>query len=329
MSIVRNLTLAGMALALAAAPAAAQTKWDMSLPWGPNEYHTKNAQTFAEKVKEVTNGQVQITVHPAGALGIKGPETLRSVRDGIVPIAEFALLTGVGEEPVLGFESLPYLMGSIDDFRKFREINRAEFVKAIEKHNQKVLYMAPWPPNQIYTKKQVRSLEDLKGMKMRAVDRNTTELARRLGMVPVQLAIGDVIPALASGALEGHMTSMGTAAGQKVWEFTKYAYLTNHIWASNAMVVNRDAWNKLTPAQQAAIDKAAKDLEPGFWDIAAGDDAIRLKQLREAGMTVEAPPADVAKAMQDAAKPMWEEFAKTVGGPVPENLKTYLARTGR
>lgn len=79
----------------------------MSLPWGPTEYHTKNAQAFAEKVKEVTGGQVMITVHPAGALGIKGPETLRAVKDGIVPMAEFAMLTGVGEEPVLGFESLP------------------------------------------------------------------------------------------------------------------------------------------------------------------------------------------------------------------------------
>lgn len=107
-------------------------------------------------------------------------------------------------------------MSNQADFKVFREINRAEFVKAIEKHNQKVLYMAQWTPNQIYTKKPIKSVDDLKGIKMRSVDRNTTELARRMGMVPVQMAIGDVIPALASGALEGHITSLGTAAGQKV-----------------------------------------------------------------------------------------------------------------
>lgn len=125
------------------------------------------------------------------------------------------------------------------------------------------------------------------------------------------------------------MTSLGTAAGQKVWEFAKYGYLTNHIWASNAMVVNKDAWGKLKPEHQAAIEKAARDMEPGFWEIAAGDDAIRMKQMRDAGMILKEPPADVSSAMQAAAKPMWEEFANTVGGPVPANLKAYLARTGK
>ena len=95
------------------------------------------------------------------------------------------------------------------------------------------------------------------------------------------------------------------------------------------MVVNKDAWGKLKSEHQAAIEKAARDMEPGFWEIAAGDDAIRMKQMRDAGMILEEPPADVSRAMQAAAKPMWEEFANTVGSPVPANLKAYLARTGK
>jgi len=70
-------------------------------------------------------------------------------------------------------------------------------------------------------------------------------------------------------------------------------------------------------------------MEPGFWEVAAADDAIRQKQMRDAGMTLEDPPADVAKAMQAAARPMWDEFANRVGGAVPANLKTYLARTNK
>lgn len=55
MSLIRNLAAAGIVLAFAT-PAAAQTKWDMSLPWGPTEFHTKNAMAFADKVREVTGG---------------------------------------------------------------------------------------------------------------------------------------------------------------------------------------------------------------------------------------------------------------------------------
>ena len=219
-------------------------------------------------------------------------------------------------------------MSNQADFKVFREINRAEFVKAIEKHNQKVLYMAPWTPNQIYTKKPIKSVDDLKGIKMRSVDRNTTELARRMGMVPVQ---GDRRrhPCARVGRAGGAHDLARHRGRPEGREFAKYGYLTNHIWASNAMVVNKDAWGKLKPEHQAAIEKAARDMEPGFWEIAAGDDAIRMKQMRDAGMILKEPPADVSSAMQAAAKPMWEEFANTVGGPVPANLKAYLARTGK
>ena len=52
---------------------------------------------------------------------------------------------------------------------------------------------------------------------------------------------------LASGALDGTVTSAGTAASQKYWEFLDYAYLTNHAWTTNYLAVNLDAWNKLSP----------------------------------------------------------------------------------
>jgi len=82
--------------ALAASPALAQTKWDVSIPWGPTEFHTVNAQKFAEEVKKATNGAVEMITHPGAALGIKGPESLRSVGDGIVPMGEMAGFQQVG-----------------------------------------------------------------------------------------------------------------------------------------------------------------------------------------------------------------------------------------
>ena len=47
----------------------APTRWDVSLPWGPSEFHTTNAQRFATEVRNATNGAVQMTVHPGGSLG--------------------------------------------------------------------------------------------------------------------------------------------------------------------------------------------------------------------------------------------------------------------
>ena len=100
---------AACTLAFATTAASAETVWDMSVVWPEGNFHTQNAMAFAEGVKEVTDGEVVITVHSGGALGIKGPEGMAAVRDGLVPIADILLNQQVGEAPVLGIETLPFM----------------------------------------------------------------------------------------------------------------------------------------------------------------------------------------------------------------------------
>ena len=86
MQWIRRLLI--LSIGFTAAPwLAAQTKLDISMPWGPTEFHTVNAQNFAKRVAEVTKGQVLMTVHPGGALGIKANETVRAIEDGAATMA--------------------------------------------------------------------------------------------------------------------------------------------------------------------------------------------------------------------------------------------------
>lgn len=320
-------SLLGMMLGPLAA--IAQTKWDMTVPWNPAEFHTIKDQQFADRVKTATNGQVLITVHPSSSLGIKGPDTIRAVQDGTVPMGETIMGWMAGVEPSLGMETLPLLVRNQSDLRIMHDIFRADFVKAIERNNQKVLYISPWPPNQFFTNKEIKTLEDLKGLKMRTVDKNNAEFVKQLGMVPVTIGITDVVPALASGALDATMTSLSTAAAYKYWELQKYIWLSSHFWALNAVTVNLDAWKKLKPEQQAAIEKVARDMEPGFWEMAAAEDAKQTEVFRSKGTIIREPPPPVLDAMRTVARPIWRNFAKQVGGTVPAKLDEYLKKTGR
>ena len=82
MQWIRRLLI--LSIGCTAAPwLAAQTKLDISMPWGPTEFHTVNAQNFAKRVAEVTKGQVLMTVHPGGASGSKANETVRAKVDGV------------------------------------------------------------------------------------------------------------------------------------------------------------------------------------------------------------------------------------------------------
>jgi TRAP-type C4-dicarboxylate transport system substrate-binding protein len=317
------------ALALAAPLALAQTKLDVSMPWGPSEFHVVNAQNFAKRVGEVTKGQVAMTVHSGGALGIKANESLRAVEEGTVPMAEYAAFQNVGDLPLLGIESLPFLVDDYAQLRVMHSYARPAWEAALAKRGQKVLYVVPWPSQNFFTKKPVKTMDDLKGVRMRTYDRNTAEMVQKLGMVPQQMNNPDIVPALASGRLDAVMTSGTTAAAQKYWEFLKHTYNTNHLWASNLMVINLGAWNKLSPENRAAIEKLAKEMEPEFWRVSEGEHAQRMTQLRQNGMTVDPASKELLERMRTVTRPMWDEFGKASGPEGAKILADYRAKTGK
>src|SRR3954468_20521251 len=100
------------ALAVQAIPAAAQVKWDLSTVWPETNFHTQNARRFADEAKKATNGAVEITVKPGAQPGSQGPEPLRAARDAPVPMAAIPNIQQIGDEPLLGTEGIPFLVGN-------------------------------------------------------------------------------------------------------------------------------------------------------------------------------------------------------------------------
>jgi TRAP-type C4-dicarboxylate transport system substrate-binding protein len=306
----------------------APNQLDLSIPWAESEFHTQNAIRFAREVETLTEGRVQITVHPGAVLGIKGPDSLRAVSTGIVPMAEMAGFQQVGSEPILGFESLPFLVSTQDELRMLYTILRPVVEKAYAKHGLKVLYIVPWPNQNLFSDIEPSALSDLRGMKVRTLDANTTELMERLGLVSIQMPSADVVPSLAAGTLDGVLTSTTTASAQKYWEFISTILRTNHHWISNMMVIKKDVWDEIKEKDQIAIDMLARRLEPEFWAISARDDQDKLQILKANGIKVIEPNAQLNKDLRAVSQQMWREFITRV----PESeaiLDAYLQMTGR
>ncbi|MGG5809266.1 TRAP transporter substrate-binding protein [Falsiroseomonas sp. CW058] len=329
----RDLIRTGAGLAAAAAipgkaGAQAPVRWDISIPWGPSEFHTLNAQRFAAEVRGATSGAVQMTVHPGGALGVRANETVRAVGDGVVPMAEFTAFQNVGDLPILGIESIPFLIANYDELAVMHSLVRPTWERELERRNQTVLYMCPWPTQLFYFKRPIATAADLRGIRMRTYDRVTAEMCTRLGMVPQQLTNPDVVPALASGRIDAVMTSGTTAVAQRYWEFLRHAYVTNHLWATNFMVVNNDAWRRLPQATRTQVQDLAKRLEPEFWNVSKAEHDTRMGELRQNGMTVEEPSPALVQALRQATATMGEEFvrANPAAGPI---LQQFRQRVGR
>ncbi|HZY23018.1 MAG: TRAP transporter substrate-binding protein [Microvirga sp.] len=321
--------LAGAAaLAVQAIPAAAQVKWDLSTVWPETNFHTQNARRFADEVKKATNGAVEITVKSGGQLGFKGPEHLRAVRDGLVPMADILNIQQIGDEPLLGTEGIPFLVGNGDELKVLHKYLRAEYEKVAEKNNQKMLYTVPWPTQYLHLKAKSDTVDGLKGIKVRVPDKNAADMVNAFGMSGILIPWGETIPALASGAVAGVSTSAVSGVDGKFWEFLKYVYPTNHVWSSQIVTVNLNEWKKLKPEQRHAIEETAKRLEPEFWAASVKADADSLARLKEGGMeVVEIPPAMMAEFRARSA-PLLDAFLKRV--PAAEKaVRAYLAEMKR
>ena len=316
--------LVGALLGASALAASAQTAWDLSTIWPDSNFHTQNANKFAEEVKKATNGSVVITVKAGGQLGFKGPEHLRAVRDGLVPMADVLNIQQIGDEPILGTEGIPFLVGSAEELKVLHKYLRPVYDQVAAKNNQKIIYMVPWPTQYLHLKVKVDTLEALKGIKIRVPDKNAADMLTAVGMSPVLIPWGETIPALASGAVSGVSTSAVSGVDGKFWEFLKQVYPTNHVWSSQIVTVNLDAWKKLKPDEQKAIEDIGKRLEPDFWATSIKADKDSLARLTENKMEVVSIPAPMMKEFREKTASILGDFLKRV--PAAEApVKAYLA----
>ncbi|MEA1969692.1 MAG: ABC transporter substrate-binding protein, partial [Thermodesulfobacteriota bacterium] len=145
-------------------------KLDLNAVYGSTSFHTMGAMDFAKLAKEYSNGSIEITVHPGGSLGFKGPELLKSIKDAQLPMSDILMGVVAGSEHLFGISSLPRLAASFDEAKELYNDCKPLYEKAAAKWNQKLLYAAPWPPSGLVTKNSVASSADIKGLKTRTYD---------------------------------------------------------------------------------------------------------------------------------------------------------------
>jgi TRAP-type C4-dicarboxylate transport system substrate-binding protein len=160
-----------------AGPAAAQTKWDMPTPYSEGNFHTKNILQFAQDVEKATNGQLKIQIHASGSL-IKHPEIKKSVRQGIAPIGEVLASLHSNDSPVYGIDSVPFLTGGYADAKKLYNAQKPALEKRLASEGLVLLYSVPWPPQGLYARKEIKSVDDLSGLKFRTYNAATSRLSQ-------------------------------------------------------------------------------------------------------------------------------------------------------
>jgi TRAP-type C4-dicarboxylate transport system substrate-binding protein len=313
---MKRRSLLGAAVTTAAlsfaAPASAQTKWDLPAGYPAGNPHTQNLNQFAADVQKTTNGKLAITVHPGGAL-FKAPEIKRAVQTGQAQVGEVLMSLLENENPVFGADAVPFVATGFDASYKLWQAQRPVVERILAGQGIKVLYAVAWPPQGIYTKKQLNSVADMKGLKWRAYNPATTRIAAMVGAQPLTIQAAELSQALATGVVDSFMSSGATGVDSKVWESLTH-FATADAWLpKNMVIVNQKEFDKLDKATQDAVVAAAKAAEDRGWKRMREYTTESLNTLRANKMTVYEPNAAFKAELTKMGDTMLDEWLKKAG----------------
>ena len=176
----------------------------------------------------------------------------------------------------------------------------------------------------MYSKKEINSIADLKGLKFRAYNSATIRIAELTGMAPTKIEAAEISQAFSTGAVESMITSPTTGKNSKIWENgVKYFYDIAAWFPKNMVIVNKDAWNKLDEATKDLVMKQAALAERKGWQLSKQGNVGDKKALADAGMIVGKVNAPLKAHFEKVGETMANEWSQKAGSRGAAVLASY------
>jgi len=312
-AVLAAFLFAFVAIAPSKANSAAEHKWKMPASWGGGPLMEIGAKAFAARVKELTDGRVEITVFPSGTL-TKGLDVRTAVAKGVAEAGHTWMGYDWGKDKTTvvfgGFA------GSMDTERMLHWLYEGGGLEMQRQYVEERFGLISFPcfartaEAFLHSRKPVRTLADLKGLKFRTAGA-WLEISKGLGAAPVTMPGGEVFAALERGAIDA--TEWGTLYENKSAGFHKIAKYViipgiHQPTAPFEVVINKKAWAKLSDRDKKMVELAAKLVTLESWMKIGHEDAKALEFYKKAGNEIiELDPAVQRQAKDNAwFKKVWD-----------------------
>jgi TRAP-type C4-dicarboxylate transport system substrate-binding protein len=277
------------------------------------QYTRVDQPILRDDTAKKSNGRVEVNLKSWPEMNVQGPEVIRLVRSGQVDIAAAPLTTVSGDVPILDGIDLAGLNPDIAQARKVADAVLPVANRDLEKLGVKLIATYPFPAQVFFCKKPVKSLADIKGLKVRTNGPALGDLMNAFGAQPTAIAFGEVYTALERGTVDCAITGTGSGNGVKWYEVTSTLYNLPTSWSISGYFVNLAWWNKLDPAVRNFVEGQLKAVQAAQWGLGAEvtQDGIDCNIGNAAGckihtlvtnkpMTVVQATADDKKKLADA-----------------------------
>jgi len=315
MSICFVLMLVGPTLAQVIKLTLADQNPEMG--WGP----VHALQPWVKKVEEATKGKVKIDVYYSQTL-VKGPDIWNAVKTGVADMGwcfhgYWADMTPLSD--VITLPGLPFMKAEKGSEVLWKLYER---FPAIQREFKDVHVCQLWtshPYLLITSKKQVKTMEDLKGLKIRTTGGPPTDQMKALGAVPILIPMPDNYQSLDKGIIDGMGAPWEAILSFRLYEVVKYYTIVPTAAVYFSMSMNKQKWESLPKDVQDAITsvsglEAAKFWGRNFFDTAEEGVDEQIKKGGYGMIKYTVPPNELARWTKVAGEPLWNEWVKKMEG---------------
>jgi tripartite ATP-independent transporter DctP family solute receptor len=312
--IARIATLSAFALACSSALYAA----DITLKLGhlaneDNSWH-KGSLKFAEEVKALTKGTVEVKVFANDALG-KEMDLINGMQLGTADM----LITGESLQnwaPKAALLAVPYAFKDMAEMDKAVNGPLGEEIKKDIIDKAKVVPLAYFArgPRNLTSNKPIKSVDDVKGLKMRVPNVPIfMQFWRGVGAQPTPMAFGEVFTSLQTGVIDAQENPLALIKSASFFEVQKYVNRTEHVRSWIYLAIGQKSYNKLNADQKAALQEAAKRAQAYERQLYLADEQKLEAELKAKGMTfVETDQSGFAKKAKEAVLASSKEELKPI-----------------
>jgi tripartite ATP-independent transporter DctP family solute receptor len=315
------LTLAAGLAAGASAQAARQFSFAYDQP--TTTAYGVAGNIFDAKLKELSGGKFSINQFPGGQLG-QEPQLLQKLRAGDIDFVITSTANASTVAPQAGVFSLHFIFRDQDHLMKvLADPAIADEFRAMVKESvqgAQVLGLLTMGMRNMYSKKEVHSVDDVKGQKVRVQATKTEDtLFPVYGAQTVHMPFGEVYTSLQTGVVNVAENGVNVYLANKHYEVAPVLSMTEHEANNNCIWVSDKTWNSLTPEQQGWVQTAAAEVskrEPALALKLEKDSADKLKS-----MGVKVVEGVDKSGFMKAAAPVQDQLAAELGPHAVKLLK--------
>lgn len=289
------------------------------------EPETIGMHKFGEYLKELSNGKYEVQVYPNSMLG-KEDSYIDQTRRGTIQMC--ATGTQMSKfHPAMAMFETPMMFDDLD--QAHRAMNGETFKLITDgfdkKSGMRTLNAFPLGYRHFYTKKPVKTIDDVKGLKMRVPNIPLyTNFAKEAGISGQPMPFAEVPGALDQGVIDGGDSPLSDIVALKMYEITPEITKTGHILVLHSLFINDKFYNELPEQDKKWFNEAAQKAAEDVWQLVKDGDVKAEAAITAGGGKVSEPSPELRDYMKQAGERSWQLFLDPKSAQHVPNAKEIL-----